>query len=128
MNDVVRSLGARSLAWEIPEMACLRTLTQVGLPLALLDLSPDRLRLVAAAEGEFCSLLHYRTDRKEIDLSAHVSRFVDYLKVKRQTVPCALLTNVEPHQIPGWECRQLPSDYLAIALAQSPPGPHQFCA
>lgn len=126
LNAAVVSLKARSVAWEIPDMACLRTLTQAGLPGALVDLRADHLRIAAASEGEYYSFLNYRTNSQELDLLQHVERFVHYLKNRGKEVPEWLLVNVPPAQLPGWACRPLHSDYLAIELAHSPPGPHQF--
>ena len=129
LANMLRPLRPRSLAWEIREMVYARTLNQAGLPAALAELSSDWLRLAFASEEEFYSVSHYLTADKEVNLAYAVERLLDYRQVRRKPPPQSLWVNAAAQkalQKVDLELLPLSENFVAVGLANSPAGTHQF--
>ena len=131
LAGMLRPLKARSLAWEIREMVYARTLHQTGTPAGLVELSSDWLRLATACEGWFSSVSQYLTADTKVDVNHHVARMIDYQRVRWKSLPpphswWANAAALKSLQVEGLEVLPLPEDFVAVALANSPAGPHQF--
>lgn len=131
LAGMLRPMRARSLAWEIREMVHVRTLHKAGLPAGLVELSSDWLRMAIASEGGFYTVSHYLPTDTEVNLSRHVERLLDFHRVRWKSLPQpqSLWVNAAARKSldrVGLELLPLAEDFVAIGLANSPAGPHQF--
>lgn len=130
LSQLLKPLGLRSVAWEAREMVYWRTLEQAGLPGLLLDLVPNHwFRIASAAQEHFYFVGLALTGTEKITFQEQLQRVLDYLTSRRRMIPEYLWVHAPSERLADfsdWDCRQLPPDFMAIGLAQSPPGRHQL--